>query len=118
MKYADIAKQLYNNTEAIYLAESDAKKRSEQAIVFEELGVLLSLRDPALKADKADVLITFLGELGVDCSKMYVVSKEVTPIDTVYTIGYTHQPNQFSVIVEINSDGMQAGIIHHMDQKG
>ena len=113
----DILKALYNNTEEMYLHEFDDIKKSAEAIVFEEIGILLGLREPSFSASKVKAVAEFLEITGFDYKNMYIVSKTSTAVDTVYKVGYINKSNTFDVIVEENDDMLQAGLIITLERK-
>ena len=111
---SNITNVLYENTKSIYENSNDSKLRSDQAIIIEEFGSILGLREATLRTKGLQILIGFFKELGLEYGSMYIVSKECTIIDTVYTIGYLDKPNTFQVFIEGlngNEEFIQAGIL-------
>lgn len=106
-----IAETLYDNTVFKTASSGSSIERSEASIAIEELAALLQLRDDMIPTESMNALVTFLEQTGIEYLQMYVISKKVSNVDTVYTLGNTTHKSTFDVSIEFDGDVIHVGIL-------
>lgn len=114
----EIALTLHANTVHKFVESADPVARSNMSATFDELGVLLKLRDSTISVKNMWALLKFLESMGVDCSDMYLVSRQAKGREIIYTIGYRSKITTFQVVTEDSEEALSVGIVTHISKKG
>lgn len=106
-----IIETLYGNTLFKVALSNSPIERSNANIAVEELGALLGLRDNMISTKSMLALVTFLEQTGIDYLHMYIANKQVSNVDTVYTLGNTTSNSVFDVNIEFDGNVVHVGIL-------
>ena len=113
----EAALQINANTIRKFVESSDPVERATLSATFDEIGVLLKLREPTISVKNMWGLLKFLVSLGIDCADMYVAGRRVSGKEVIYTIGYLSQEKRFEVITEDAGEDVNVGIMNTIKTK-